>query len=76
MLRGGPVSALVQGADRQRKLDIAMMFWVLKGANGRIILVDAGFYRPKTVHIDGLADTSSRAGRLCGFRSIRSKSPT
>ena len=56
VLRGAPVSALVQGADRERKLDIAMMFWVLKGANGRIILVDAGFYRPKTVQSYGPAD--------------------
>ena len=54
--RGCPVSFLVQGADPQRKVDLAMMFWVLKGANGRIILVDAGFYRPKTVQSYGPAD--------------------
>ena len=30
-LRGFPVAALVQGADRGRKLDIAMTVWVLKG---------------------------------------------
>jgi glyoxylase-like metal-dependent hydrolase (beta-lactamase superfamily II) len=56
VLRGCPVSALVQGADRERKVDLAMMFWVLKGANGRIILVDAGLYRPKTVQGYGVAD--------------------
>lgn len=39
-----PVSALVQGADRTRKLDIAMIVWLVKG-NGHIILVDSGFYR-------------------------------
>lgn len=39
-----PVSALVQGADRARKLDIAMAVWLIKG-NGRNILVDSGFYR-------------------------------
>ena len=46
-LRDFPVSALVQGADRGRKLDIAMTVWVLKGSDGRIVLVDSGFYRPR-----------------------------
>ena len=54
--RGCPVSFLVEGADRERKVDLAMMFWVLKAANGRTILVDAGFYRPKTVQGYGAAD--------------------
>ena len=54
--RGCPVSFLVQGADPQRKIDLAMMFWVLKGANGRIILVDAGLYRPKTVQFYATTD--------------------
>jgi glyoxylase-like metal-dependent hydrolase (beta-lactamase superfamily II) len=38
------VSGLVAGADPARKMDIAMMVWVIEG-NGRHILVDAGFYR-------------------------------
>jgi glyoxylase-like metal-dependent hydrolase (beta-lactamase superfamily II) len=38
------VSGLVAGADRARKMDIAMMVWLVKG-NGHNILVDAGFYR-------------------------------
>src|SRR6516165_10867359 len=54
--KGCPVSFLVQGADPERKVDLAMMFWVLKGANGRIILVDAGLYRPKTVQGYSVAD--------------------
>lgn len=41
------VSGLVAGADRSRHMDIAMMFWVLKGADGRIVLVDCGFHREK-----------------------------
>jgi glyoxylase-like metal-dependent hydrolase (beta-lactamase superfamily II) len=45
-LTGYPVASLVQGADKARKLDIAMTIWVLRGP-GRIVLVDAGFYRPK-----------------------------
>jgi glyoxylase-like metal-dependent hydrolase (beta-lactamase superfamily II) len=42
-----PVSSLVAGADKSRKLDIQMMVWLLKGPGGRNILVDAGFYRDK-----------------------------
>jgi len=44
-----PVSGLVAGADAKRQLDIAMMVWLLKGSDGRNVLVDAGFYRPKFV---------------------------
>jgi glyoxylase-like metal-dependent hydrolase (beta-lactamase superfamily II) len=44
---GFPVAALVAGADRSRKLDIAMTVWVLKRPDGRTVLVDAGFYRPQ-----------------------------
>jgi glyoxylase-like metal-dependent hydrolase (beta-lactamase superfamily II) len=39
-----PVSSLVAGADRARRMDIAMMIWVLKGA-GRVVVVDSGFHR-------------------------------
>jgi glyoxylase-like metal-dependent hydrolase (beta-lactamase superfamily II) len=38
------VSQLVAGAEAGRKLDIAMMVWLIKG-NGRNILFDSGFYR-------------------------------
>jgi glyoxylase-like metal-dependent hydrolase (beta-lactamase superfamily II) len=38
------VASLVAGADRARKLDIAMMVWLVRG-DGRNILVDSGFYR-------------------------------
>ena len=44
---GCPVSFFVQGAEPQRKVDLAMTFWVLKGPDGRTVLVDAGFYRPQ-----------------------------
>ncbi|HEY6389944.1 MAG TPA: N-acyl homoserine lactonase family protein [Bryobacteraceae bacterium] len=37
------VASLVAGADRARKLDIAMLVWLVRG-NGRNILVDSGFY--------------------------------
>ena len=43
-LAGFQVSGLVAGADRARRMDIAMMVWLVEG-NGRHILVDSGFYR-------------------------------
>jgi glyoxylase-like metal-dependent hydrolase (beta-lactamase superfamily II) len=38
------VSGLVAGADASRKMDIAMMVWLVRGG-GKNILVDAGFHR-------------------------------
>ena len=37
------VADLVAGAEPERKLDLAMMIWLVRG-NGRNILVDSGFY--------------------------------
>ena len=45
-LPGFPVAELVAGADPSRKLDIAMMIWLIRG-NGRNILVDSGFYHDR-----------------------------
>ena len=39
-----PVDSLILGAERGRKLDIAMMVWLVRGG-GRNVLVDSGFYR-------------------------------
>lgn len=44
-----PVSGLVAGAEPGRTLDIPVMVWLLKGSNGRNVLVDSGFYRQKFV---------------------------
>jgi glyoxylase-like metal-dependent hydrolase (beta-lactamase superfamily II) len=41
------VARLVAGAERGRTLDIPVMVWLLKGSNGRQVLVDSGFYRQK-----------------------------
>jgi len=41
-----PVSDLVQGADKARKMDLAMIIWLVRGG-GHNILVDAGFYQPR-----------------------------
>src|SRR5579862_3889825 len=43
-IRDFAVSGLVAGADPARKMDIAMMVWLVRGG-GRNILVDSGFYR-------------------------------
>ncbi len=43
-LVGFGANNLILGADPARKIDGSMMIWVIKG-EGRIILVDAGFYR-------------------------------
>ena len=42
-----PVSSLVAGAERDRRLDVPVMVWLLQGSNGRKVLVDSGFYRQK-----------------------------
>jgi Metallo-beta-lactamase superfamily len=55
-LLGYPIASLVQGADRLRKLDLAKTFWVLKGPEGRTILIDAGFYRPENANRKDVAD--------------------
>ena len=55
-LPGYPVANLVTGADPARKLDIAMTIWVLKCPEGRIVLVDAGCYRPSLLKDEGITD--------------------
>jgi glyoxylase-like metal-dependent hydrolase (beta-lactamase superfamily II) len=42
------VSGLIAGADSSRRLELAMMVWLMKG-NGRNVVLDAGFYRDKFV---------------------------
>ena len=42
---GFRVAALVAGADTARRSDAAMTVWLLRGPNGRNVLVDAGFKR-------------------------------
>jgi glyoxylase-like metal-dependent hydrolase (beta-lactamase superfamily II) len=49
VLPGFRVSGLVAGADPARRLDIPVMFWVIKGPGGRVFLVDCGFYRERLI---------------------------
>ena len=46
-LRNFPVASLVAGADTARRMDVALMVWLIKQPDGRTVLVDAGFYRDK-----------------------------
>ena len=41
---GFPVAGLVIGAPKDEKIDIAMVFWLIRGG-GRTILFDSGFHR-------------------------------
>lgn len=43
-LKDFKMSGLVAGADPARRMDIALLFWLVKG-EGRNVLVDCGFYR-------------------------------
>lgn len=61
-------SGLLEGADTSRRIDIAMTVWLLKGPDGRNVLVDAGFYRDnflrqwKPVDFEKPSDAVARAG--------------
>jgi glyoxylase-like metal-dependent hydrolase (beta-lactamase superfamily II) len=44
-IRNFKVAGLVKDADPSRRIDIAMMVWLIRGG-GKNILVDSGFYRP------------------------------
>ena len=41
-----PVASLIAGADPARRMDIALMVWLIRAPN-RTVLMDAGFYRDK-----------------------------
>ncbi len=45
-----PVAGLVMGAPKDEKLDIAMVFWLIRGG-GRTILFDSGFHREKWLQV-------------------------
>src|SRR5437667_7812691 len=44
-----PVSGLIAGADKNRKIDLQMMSWLIKGPGGKNILVDTGCYHENLV---------------------------
>ena len=40
-----PLRGMIPGADSTKRIDLAMMVWLLKGSDGHNVLVDAGFHR-------------------------------
>jgi glyoxylase-like metal-dependent hydrolase (beta-lactamase superfamily II) len=65
-IAGFPKSALVAGGDRAVKTDLAMSVWLLKGADGRIALVDTGFHREQYFRQFAVRDYVSPADALAG----------
>ena len=62
-LKDFSVSGLVRGADPTRKMDIAMMIWLIRG-EGRTILFDSGFYRQQFMQQWHPADYSKPSDAL------------
>jgi glyoxylase-like metal-dependent hydrolase (beta-lactamase superfamily II) len=50
-----PLSGLVLGAPAEEALDIALMFWLIRGQD-RVILLDAGFHRAKWFKVFKITD--------------------
>ena len=44
-----PLRGLIAGADSSQYIDLAMTVWLMKGPNGRNVLLDAGFHRDDLV---------------------------
>jgi glyoxylase-like metal-dependent hydrolase (beta-lactamase superfamily II) len=69
---GYSVSSLLAGADKDRKIDLQMMIWLLKGPGGRNVLVDTGCYHDRLVKGLGIkdfikpSDALSKVGLLPG----------
>jgi glyoxylase-like metal-dependent hydrolase (beta-lactamase superfamily II) len=59
-----PVSALVAGADKEKTLDLPVMVWVLKGVDGRVVLVDSGFHAERFVKSWKIRDFVTPAAAL------------
>ena len=55
------------GGDRSQPIDIAMMVWPIRTSGGRIVLVDAGFYREKFIQQWKPRDTSGRLSACDGL---------
>ena len=74
-LKDFSVAGLVAGADKSRKMDIAMMVWLVKG-DGRNILVDCGFYRDRFMRQWHPADYERPSTSISAPASSPTTSPT
>jgi glyoxylase-like metal-dependent hydrolase (beta-lactamase superfamily II) len=62
-----PVASLVASGDKDQKLDIPVMVWVLKGSDARIVLVDSGFHDDRFVtrwHVRNFTTPAAALARL------------
>ena len=66
-VKGFKVSSLIADADTSRRLDIAMTVWLMKGSDGRIVLMDAGFKREDLIQRWKPADYVTPAAALERF---------
>ena len=64
------MTSLIADADPAGRMDISMMVWLLKGADGRNVLVDTGFHRDDMVQRFKPSDLvrSSEAVARAGFK--------
>jgi glyoxylase-like metal-dependent hydrolase (beta-lactamase superfamily II) len=69
---GFPLSSLVAGAPRSERIDIPLMFWLIRG-DGRVILLDSGFHRESWIDQYKVTDflRPDEAVRLAGVESAR-----
>ena len=49
-----PVSGLIAGADKDRKINLQMMVWLIKGPGGKNVLVDTGCYHENVIKGKGI----------------------
>ncbi|MGD8279017.1 MAG: MBL fold metallo-hydrolase, partial [Gemmatimonadota bacterium] len=54
-IRAFPVAGLVVGAPRDERMDISMVFWLLR-AGDRVVLFDTGFHHPEWMRQFEVAD--------------------
>jgi glyoxylase-like metal-dependent hydrolase (beta-lactamase superfamily II) len=66
-LKNFRVSGLLAGADTSRRMDIAMMVWLIKSPDGRNILMDAGFQRDDLIQRWKPADYVTPAAAVAQF---------
>jgi hypothetical protein len=67
---------LVAGADAARRMDIAMMIWVLKGIDGRVAIMDSGSVSNLRAQDRMRSLASDPRPRPCRLRSLSARQRT